>query len=163
MTLRWFVVLAAPVALLAASPARAQSSADSDPPDPGIVLGGQIADMCLVGTGPQSLMCSAFLRGTFEGLMFGQISATGGMVSFCLPAEGVSLGDLRDTFLDYLDDEPDRRTEEAGMLLLDSLQDRYPCDNAGDDGPMYDDPGLLSAPDRTALVKPHGWKLARRH
>lgn len=130
------------LALLATSPALAQDEAPADGP----MLGGEVEDICLGGSSATENICSAFLRGTFEGLMFGQLTATGGLTSFCLPSDGVTPSDLRDTFLEFVSGEPERRREEAGLLLLDSLQDRYPCLDEEEPQPLVGPDDVLDTP-----------------
>lgn len=132
------------LALLAAAPAQAQKEPESTG---GPMLGGEVEAICLGGNKATASICTAFLRGTFEGLMFGQLTATGGMTSFCLPSDGVTPSDLRDTFLEFVGDMPGRRSEEAGLLMLDSLQDRYPCaDEEEEPEPLVGPDDVLEVP-----------------
>lgn len=127
-------ILALSLAMVAPPPAYAQE------PDPaGIaMLGGTLEDLCRARDGTPTVLCTLYLRGSFEGLMVGQSSMADGETSFCLPEEGVTLAQLRKTFLDFVGGEADRRLDVAGSLLLDSLQDRFPCADDEDDAPFID-------------------------
>ena len=87
------------------------------------------------------MLCLAYLRGTLDGLLYGQLDATGGLTSFCPPSDGIGLGETKAIFLDLLQNQPDRRTEEASLVLLDALEQHFPCADDGDDG----DPASLPA------------------
>jgi hypothetical protein len=141
---RLALLAAAAAALSTATPAAAQA-------EDGPALSGQVEDLCAAKSALAT--CNAFLRGALEGLTFGQVSATGGLVSFCLPAD-VQIGEIRDTFLTYLDDDPDRRLQDAGMSLLESLEGAYPCADEGDDDPDQDE-GADAPAARVAMTVGH--------
>ncbi|MEP9359655.1 Rap1a/Tai family immunity protein [Sphingomonas sp. KR3-1] len=120
----WLFALA--LAGAAALPAQAQDLARERGAG-GPMLGGALEDLCR-GQGQPSQLCASYLRGSFEGLMIGQASMTdGGGTSFCLPDVGVTLTEVREAFLTLMLAEPDRRTQYAGVSLLDTLQDAWPC------------------------------------
>lgn len=130
----WLLALA----LSWAAPVHAQDLAASEHGGGGPMMGGALEDLCR-GRGASAATCAAYLRGSFEGLMIGQASMTdGGDMSFCLPDEGVTLSQIREAFLTLMLSEPDRREEYAGVSLLDSLQDAYPCDDDAELVPYVD-------------------------
>jgi hypothetical protein len=120
--------LIAGVALLASSVA-APAAPNDDTGDDWAQSSGEIQTICLSHGVAAQLACTAFLRGAFEGLMVGEANDDDDGASFCPPDEGVALPALRQTFLDFVAGEPDRRAEDAGRSLLTSLEDRYPCDD----------------------------------
>lgn len=122
--------LIAAVALFALSvPAPAAPNDDDVASDDWAESSGAIQTMCLSRDLAAQLACNAFLRGVFEGLMIGEVNDDEDGASFCPPEDGVDLRALRQTFLDFVADEPDRRADDAGRSLLASLEDRYPCDD----------------------------------
>lgn len=119
-------------AMLLAMPARAQPVVAPEKP-----VGADVLErMCATSGDAMALACDGFLRGTMEGLLFAQLNDFGA-TDFCPPAEGLSTDDLRQTFLDYLEDDPDRHGQPAAQVLLEALDARYPCDDGGD---VPDDP-----------------------
>lgn len=118
------------LAALASTPAAAA-------PPSGPLSGGELEDFCLARTHMGPVLCAMFLRGAFEGMMTANVSLTGGDNVICLPSSGITLNEIREMFLDFVHETPDRRQVWAGTLLFDSLQASYPCADAGGDvGPM---------------------------
>ena len=126
-------IFALGLAALCAAFVTAPAAAADDSIDPP-ALGGVVEQACLQSGKDSALLCLAYLRGTLDGLLYGQMDATGGMASFCPPSDGIGLGETKAIFLDLLQDEPDRRTEEASLVLLDALEQHFPCADDGDDG-----------------------------
>lgn len=158
-------LLALALACAAPALAQAQDLATTERGTGGPMLGGALEDMCRVGRGPSSASCSAYLRGSFEGLMIGQASmADGDSMSFCLPDEGVTLSQVREAFLSLMLSEPDRREEYAGVSLLDSLQDAYPCKDDEDLVPYIDTVSAHRRPGRAApgMLRPAVQRRALR-
>ncbi len=104
------------------------------------ISAGALQDICSTGGAVSVLACNAYLRGAMEGLLLGQLSTTGDLVTFCLPAEGISSSETRSIFLGFVEGEPERRRDEAGLMLLTALEDNFPCPDDYDDAP--DEPGL---------------------
>lgn len=140
--------------LLGTALASAQAYAmPQDDPDDTPLLGGALEDLCRDGGGASRLLCSSYLRGSLEGLILGQGSMTDGELSFCLPDRGVSTRVLRDTFLHFVSEEGERRSEVAGMLLLYSLEDRFPCAEDDEDAQMLDYAAARAHPRSRTLRK----------
>ncbi|WHO40665.1 Rap1a/Tai family immunity protein [Sphingobium sp. AP49] len=134
---RW-AGLAACVSMIGAlpiGPARGQPVVAPEKPVGADVL----EQLCATSGDAMALACDGFLRGTMEGLLFAQINAFGES-DFCPPAEGLSTEELRQIFLEYLEEDPDRHDQPAAQILLEALDARYPCDD-GEDVP--DDPAAL--------------------
>ena len=121
------IVVAALSGAFLSSPAAAGNES-VDPP----ALGGVVEQTCLQSGKDAALLCLAYLRGTLDGLLYGQMEATGGLSSFCPPNAGIGLGETKAIFLDLLHEEPDRRTEEASLVLLDALEQHFPCADGAD-------------------------------
>jgi hypothetical protein len=131
----WLLALA----LGCAAPVHAQDLAMNERGAGGPMLGGALEDLCRETRGQPNASCTAYLRGSFEGLMIGQASmADGDDMSFCLPDQGITLSQVRQAFLTLMVSEPDRREQYAGVSLLDSLQDAYPCADDEDLVPYVD-------------------------
>jgi hypothetical protein len=143
--MRLIPALLVAVALAAApTPTVAQAA----PPDDaeGLLLGGTLEDMCRAKSGPGYLSCTSYLRGSLDGLLLGQGSITAGETSFCLPEDGVAISDLRDAFLHFVAEDDARRSDIAGILLLESLEENFPCEEpeAEPEGPSLA-PNVASA------------------
>jgi hypothetical protein len=138
MKARALLSAAISVTLGGAIPGHAQNMVDVP------VLSGDVLDVCGQSKAAMRMVCAAYLHGAFEGLMFGQASATGGRVSFCPPPQGITLEDMRSSFLEFLAHRPEEREASASLALLMALEDQYPCE--GDDGDTAPDPGLPDGP-----------------
>jgi hypothetical protein len=93
----------------------------------GPLLSGTLEDLCRARSEDSLLLCSSYIRGSIEGLMLGQQSIVEGESSFCLPDGGVTVADVRDTFVHFVEEDTARRREMAGLVLLISLEHQYPC------------------------------------
>lgn len=98
-----------------------------------------LEQLCATSGDAMALACDAFLRGTMEGLLFAQLNDLG-ETDFCPPAEGIDSEALRNVFLDYLEEEPERHDRPAAQMLLEALIAHYPCD---DPEAVPDDPTSL--------------------
>jgi hypothetical protein len=125
--------------LLGATLAAASVSASSaDAPEQGPLLGGVLEDLCRANEEASGLVCTSYISGSLEGLILGQTSTEDGGSSFCLPDNGITIADVRDTFLHFIGEQTERRRELAGLMLLISLEDRFPCDDEDGDVPFQD-------------------------
>jgi hypothetical protein len=125
------------IAALMLVPGTGAAAAEADPAD-SAVSAGAVQDMCSTAGAVSGLACNAYLRGAMEGLLLGQLSATGDLVTFCLPVEGISSRETRSIFLSFVGTEPARRGDDAGIVLLTALENVFPCpdyDDLPDDGP----------------------------
>lgn len=121
---------------LAFAAAPGAASAQAAPPEEseeGLLLGGALEKMCRAKSGSDDLLCTSYLRGSLDGLVLGQGSVTAGETSFCLPEDGVTISDVRDTFLHFVAEDETRRSDIAGILLLESLEESFPCQDPGAD------------------------------
>jgi hypothetical protein len=139
--MRLFVALLACALAVAGwvQPARADEPVDD------IRLGGDIADICTTADRTAALACSAYLRGTVDGLLTAQVTASDSDIAFCTP-DAIGADEIRQAFLDFVGEDPERRDEDAGLVLLSALEDHFPCD-AGSN--------LDTTPDRAAYRQRH--------
>jgi hypothetical protein len=136
MKVRALLSAAISVTLGSTVPGHAQNMVDVP------VLSSDVLDVCGQSKAAMRMVCAAYLHGAFEGLMFGQASATGGRVSFCPPPQGITLEDMRSSFLEFLAHRPEEQEASASLALLMALEDQYPCE--GDD---MDTPPDATLPD----------------
>ena len=122
------IALALSVVLASTRPACAARA--EDPADTAIA-GGDVADICSAAGSAAALACSAYLRGISDGLLAAETNADDDAIAFCPPSDGIGSNQIRQIFLTFMREDPDRRSEDAGTLLLAALEDRFPCDNAG--------------------------------
>ncbi|HBV5676308.1 Rap1a/Tai family immunity protein [Klebsiella aerogenes] len=66
-----------------------------------------------------------FSSGMYSGYITGISDAFIG-TAFCAP-DGTTNGQLYDIVFNYLKENPARRTDDAGVIVLRSLSDAYPC------------------------------------
>jgi hypothetical protein len=122
--------------LFGSGPAAWATPGQSDDPTPsadGPVLGERIYDLCSAVGDLQSGMCLTYLRGMMEGLLIGEVKGDGD-TSFCLPDDD-SIPNLREIFVVTFasGDATERQSEDAGQILLEGLEDSFPCPDSDDD------------------------------
>lgn len=69
--------------------------------------------------------CTGRIVGYTQGLNHG-LDLGGSVGLYCLP-EGVTLGQLRDVTVKFLNDHPERRHEKDTLLMLDAMSEAFPC------------------------------------
>ena len=107
-------------------------------------LGGELETLCAQKGKGSASACAAYLSGTVDGLLSGQSDATGGLTSFCPPGTGIAALQTRAIFLDRVRKDPARRGEEASLVLLDALEQHFPCSD-DEDGEDEDTPLLQTS------------------
>lgn len=95
---------------------------------PGLFNAGQLKDRCESGTTADISYCFAYIAGVYDTVRAYEKWLN--MREFCTPA-GLSQGELRRSFIDYLNDKPGFRSGEAASVIVVSLKQRYPCAASG--------------------------------
>ena len=73
----------------------------------------------------EMLACYSYLKGTLDGWLTSENTFRNGP-SFCIP-EGVTLIQLRDILVRWLDENPERRHEEGSALIVNAIVRSFPC------------------------------------
>lgn len=107
-----------PSLLLAASLQAAPAAA------PGLFNGGQLKDRCESSTTADISFCFAYIAGVFDTVRAYETWLN--LREFCTPPE-ISQGELRRSFIDYLNDKPGFRSGEAASVVVVALKQSYPC------------------------------------
>ena len=85
--------------------------------------------------------CIGFIMGTIEGIRYGlaypmmmqgdkssdEVNATSNVILMNCPPEGIENGQYVDVAINYLHAHPADRHNSARALILESLQDAFPC------------------------------------
>lgn len=71
-------------------------------------------------------VCSGFLSGAVEGLIMGQLVASDAEPTFCPPAN-LLIGELKALFLDFANEHPEQKEDDASLTLLNVLEIYFPC------------------------------------
>jgi hypothetical protein len=122
---------------MAVLPALLLLLADSTAPQ-GPLSSADLVALCNARSRDSANACTVYLRGAFEGLISAETSLADGDPTFCLPDDGVSLSEIRSTFVHYVAADPEQADMGASAVLLASLEDNYPCldDQDGDAAPQ---------------------------
>ena len=107
-----------PFLLLASSLQIAPSGSSS------LFSAGQLKDRCESGSAADISYCFAYIVGAYDTVRAYETWLN--LREFCVPA-GISQGELRRAFLDYLNDKPGFRSGEAASVVVVSLKQRYAC------------------------------------
>lgn len=90
----------------------------------GLLNAGQLKDRCESGTAADISYCFAYIAGVHDTVR--AYESWLNLREFCTPG-GISQGELRRAFLDYLNEKPGFRAGEAASVVVVSLKQRYPC------------------------------------
>jgi Rap1a immunity proteins len=69
--------------------------------------------------------CYSYIEGTLDGWLTSE-NTFNHEPGFCIP-QGVTLMQLRDSFVRWLENNPERRHEEGSVLIVDSVIHAFPC------------------------------------
>lgn len=73
----------------------------------------------------EMLACYSYLKGTLDGWLTSE-NTFRNEPSFCIP-KGVTLIQLRDILVRWLDDNPERRHAEGSALIVNAIVRSFPC------------------------------------
>lgn len=90
----------------------------------GLFSAGQLKDRCSSGSAADISYCFAYIAGVYDTV--GAYETWLNLREFCAPA-GVSQGELRGAFVDYLDAKPGFRAGEAASVVVVALKERFAC------------------------------------
>lgn len=91
------------------------------------VEGNQLHSWCSRQADGPSAMCFGYIIGIADGMELIAGVADGDVRSVCYPADGVTLGQVRDVVIKYLADNPDKRHFPASYLVQNALSAAFPC------------------------------------
>lgn len=104
--------------LLAAAIQTPQSSAS------GLFSAGQLKDRCESSSAADISYCFAYVAGAYDTVRAYETWLN--LREFCVPS-GISQGELRRAFIEYLNDKPGFRAGEAASVVVVALKQRYAC------------------------------------